>query len=73
MQLTTRTKFNRILYSLIREYADVSGEDPQIVKDKVKKYLIEKSFIKQSLSEADLKGLAVGCNLVEIMIKNNSK
>tara|TARA_R100000789_G_scaffold97681_1_gene100511 strand:+ start:242 stop:472 length:231 start_codon:yes stop_codon:yes gene_type:complete len=70
MELTTRHTFNRRLHFLMSEYANMMGKDKEDIKDEVREYLVSRSFIKESISEAGLKGLAVGCLLMERKIGN---
>jgi hypothetical protein len=73
MKNPTRNRFNKILHFLIEKFAERSGRSKDDTKDKVREYLVDEGLIKESIGEANLKGLAVGCNLLERMIKKDGE
>lgn len=54
----TKTRLNKRMYVLLRNRADEMNKDITEIKKVLKKYLIQKKYIKESTSELDVKGLA---------------
>lgn len=66
-----KDRFMKKLHAMIGEYADLTGEDRDSVRNTIKKLMIEKGMIEESMKEADYKDLARACNLVDKMIKEH--
>ena len=66
-----RAKFNSKLHFLISDYSKLKEVDKDVIKDEVRSLMIEKKLIETSVAEADYKGLAIACNLLEELIKDH--
>ena len=61
-------RFMKKLHVMIAEYAELIEQDPEVTKGVVRQLMIDQKLIEKSTSEADYKGLAQACNIVQQLI-----
>jgi len=66
----TKSRFQKRMYALMNELAELSGKDKREIKELLKKFLIEKGKIKESTTELDIEGYAFAIYYIQSKINN---
>lgn len=60
-----KDRFVKKLHALLGQLAEAKGTKPEEEKERLRKHLISLKLMEKSTKELDVKGLAIGCNIVE--------